>query len=106
VGGRGKRDFVVLTDRKANRAGDHDWDGYRSLGLGFGRYGDGRVGVTLDLGVAFMGENDLLLSASGPIASDATFRQELEKERVSVEADLRRYTRLFPVLNLGFHVAL
>lgn len=76
------------------------------VGLGFGNYHDTRVGVTLDLGVAFMGENDLLLDASGPLANDPTFRQELEKERVQVEDDLRRYTRLLPVLNLGFHIAL
>jgi hypothetical protein len=75
-------------------------------GLGFGRYGDGRVGVTLDLGVAFMGENDLILNAAGPISGDATFQQELEKERASVEEDLRKYTRLLPVLNLGLHVVL
>ena len=76
------------------------------IALGFGRYGDTRVGVTLDLGVAFLGENDLELSATGPFANDPTFRQELEKERLSVQEDLRRYTRLLPVLNLGLHVTL
>lgn len=76
------------------------------VGLGFGSYGGARVGVTFDLGVAFLGENDLELTANGPIAGDATFQQELEKERLRVESDLRRYTRFLPVLNLGFHVAL
>jgi len=75
------------------------------LGLGFGRYGSASVGITLDLGVAFMGENDLELAATGPFRNDPTFQQELEKERASVEADLRKYTRLYPVLNLGLHVA-
>jgi hypothetical protein len=76
------------------------------IGLGFGSYGHARVGLTLDLGVAFLGENDLELAANGPIAGDATFQQELEKERLGLESDLRRYTRFLPVLNLGFHVSL
>ena len=74
------------------------------VGLGFGSYDDARVGVTLEVGVAFLGENDLELAATGSFASDATFRQDLELERAAVEDDLRRYTRYLPMLNLGIHV--
>jgi len=75
-------------------------------GLGLGSYQGSGVGVTLDLGVAFLGENDLELSADGPISGEAAFRQELERERLDVQDDLRRYSRFLPVLNLGIHVAL
>ena len=59
------------------------------VGLGFGGYANSRVGVTLDLGVAFLGENDLELTATGPFTDDPTFQQELEKERLSTEQKLR-----------------
>lgn len=75
-------------------------------GLGFGRHVAAGFGLTLDLGVAFLGESDLELTASGPIASDPLFQAELEEERRSVEDDLREYTRLLPIVSLGFRFGL
>lgn len=76
------------------------------VGIGFGRHVARGFGLTLDLGVAFMGEADLELEATGPISTNATFQNELEEERREVEQDLRDYTKLFPVLSLGFRFGL
>lgn len=71
-------------------------------GIGFGRLGGRRgPGLVLDLGVAFQGEPDVQLSASGPIAQVPEFQTNLDAEEREIAYDVRAF-RFFPVLSLGF----
>jgi len=56
--------------------------------------------ITCDVGVMFQGTPKVSLDATGPIASDATFKANLAKE----EADIKDKTdgfRYYPVVSLG-----
>lgn len=76
------------------------------FGLGFGRPAGRGFGVLVDLGVALLGDPRLALSASGPIAGDAQFRSDLERERARIEEDYARYGRFYPMLSVGFRFGL
>lgn len=79
------------------------------VGLGIGRHTGPGFGITLDAGVAFMGSPKLGLVApqtSLPPAQQAQFSADLEKQRVKVEDDLKKYAKLFPMLNLGIRIGL
>lgn len=56
--------------------------------------------VSFDLGVAFMGSPSVDVSASGPIASNASFMADLEQERKDLEDDLGSFS-YYPVIALG-----
>ncbi len=75
------------------------------LGIGWGNPARSRVGVTLDLGVAFYGSPQVELSATGMIASDPTFMSNLETEVQQLEADIEGY-KYYPVLSVGVAVGL
>jgi hypothetical protein len=72
------------------------------VGIGFGNAvsPNQRWGLTVDLGVAFIGSPDVALSATGPIASDPTFQAQLAQQERDVEHDLHRY-QYYPVLALS-----
>ena len=81
-----------------------DFDGvapYLGVGLDF-RIAD-TFGLHLDAGVLRQGSASVSLSATGPLAADANFQNELETERRELEAELDDYT-LYPVLSLGISV--
>lgn len=73
---------------------------YAGLGWGnaFGR--DGHWGIVTDLGVAFLGRPHVGLSATGPIASDPGFQEDLSHERRDIEDDLSML-RLYPVFSIS-----
>jgi hypothetical protein len=73
---------------------------YAGLGWGnaFGR--DGRWGIVTDLGVAFLGRPHVGLSATGPIASDPGFEEDLSRERRNIEDDLSML-RFYPVFSIS-----
>lgn len=73
---------------------------YAGVGMDFRVFNT--AAISLDLGVFFQGEPQVGLAASGPIASDPTFQENLETERQELEADLEDYD-LYPVAMLGFH---
>ncbi len=70
------------------------------LSIGWGNATGRRVGVAFDLGVAFQGSPDVFLAATGPIASDANFRNELNQEVQEVEDGLKEF-KYYPVFALG-----
>jgi hypothetical protein len=72
-------------------------------GLGFGRTtGRSRVFFTLDLGVIFQGTPHVGLSATGPIASDAGFQNDLAAEVFDVNRDLDEpYFQYYPAIAIG-----
>jgi len=71
------------------------------LGIGLGRLGGRRgLGFALDVGVAFQGEPDVELSATGPIATQPAFQQNLSLEEQNIQEDAK-YFRLYPVISLA-----
>jgi hypothetical protein len=61
---------------------------------------DDHWGVVTNLGVAFLGRPHAALSATGPIASDPGFQDDLNQEQRDVEDDLS-FLRFYPVLSIS-----
>ncbi len=74
--------------------------------LGFGKHTASGIGLFLDLGVAFLGDPAVSLSASGDptIVNDPRFQTELRREETNVQNDAGTYLKLWPVLSLGVRV--
>jgi hypothetical protein len=72
------------------------------VGLGFGSpvFGSRRFGIGFDVGVAFQGAPSVALAASGPLASDPVFQQNLAQETRDVASALRGF-RVWPALSLS-----
>ena len=71
------------------------------LGLGWSKaLGDSGFGIGFDLGVVMQGSPDVALAATGPIASDPTFQQNLQDEEANLESDLDDFDN-FPVFAIG-----
>lgn len=73
--------------------------------VGFGKHTSG-VGLTLDLGLAFQRETRVTLDASGALSDDPQFRSRLDQEARNFEEDLPTYIDLWPILSLGFRIAI
>jgi hypothetical protein len=72
------------------------------VGIGWGNaFGkDKHWGLLGDLGVAFLGRPRVALSATGPVASDPTFMEDLAHEQEEVEDDLS-ILGFYPVLSVS-----
>lgn len=57
-------------------------------------------GVVFEAGALFQGTPNVVLSADGPISTDATFQQELALEQKNLQDDLDSY-KVYPVVTLG-----
>jgi hypothetical protein len=79
--------------------------GYAGIGWGNPVGRDKRVGLVLDLGVAFQGAPEVTLAATGPIAGNEAFQRDLTREEQDFNDDARRF-RYYPVLSLGISVKL
>ena len=71
--------------------------------IGFGRHVKPGIGLFLDLGVAFMGDPDVQLTATGnsTVVNSPEFQSRLRTEEQNVEDDLGKYLNYWPILNLG-----
>lgn len=72
--------------------------------IGFGRHTAAGVGLFVDFGVAFMGDPDVRLDASGGSRdpdTDATLRNALDQEAMEFEDDMRGYLKVWPILSIG-----
>jgi len=74
---------------------------YAGIGFDF-RVAD-TIGISLDAGVLFQGQAQVTMTATGPIASDTAFLNELELERQELEDSIGDYEH-YPVISLGFNV--
>jgi hypothetical protein len=74
--------------------------------IGFGRHSSSGIGLFLDLGGAFVGEQTLSLTADGPISGNATFQQELQREEQEWEDKINNYLKVYPILRLGLRVGI
>ena len=72
------------------------------VGIGWGNaFGsDRRWGFMTDLGIAFIGSPDVSLSATGTIAGDPVFADDIEEEEQEIEDDLEHF-KIYPVLSLS-----
>ncbi|PLX51172.1 MAG: hypothetical protein C0613_00780 [Desulfobulbaceae bacterium] len=72
------------------------------LGIGWGNPvgRDSNWTMFADIGVAFLGSPDVDLEVSGPLATNAAFRADLEQEKKDLEDDLDSYT-YYPVIKVG-----
>jgi len=71
------------------------------LGLGWAKRPSGEGwGLSIDLGAILTGSANAALSATGPIAADPTFQQNLRDEENDLNDQLRRVS-VFPVARLG-----
>jgi hypothetical protein len=55
----------------------------------------------MDFGVAFVGDPDVTLSASGPISFVPGIEEDLEKEARAIEEDAAPYLKYWPILSFG-----
>jgi len=74
------------------------------LGLGFGHHTQGGFGFFMDIGVAFVGEPDVTLTAEGAIASVPGFQLDLEREAQNIEDEAAPYLKYWPILSLGVKI--
>jgi len=74
------------------------------VGIGFGNPTSGPFGFFVDLGVAYQGEPELELVATGTATSLPGFDSDLEEKRVDVEDELKKYFKFYPVISIGFSI--
>ncbi len=76
--------------------------------IGFGKHTSSGVGLFVDLGVAFMGDGEVELDATGDpaIVGSPEFQAELRKEEANLEDDIGTYTKYWPILNIGLRIGL
>ncbi len=74
-------------------------------GIGLGNAGRSRFGFFLDLGVAFHGTPGFTLTAVGGSANTLSqFQSDLAAEEQSIQTDLSRYFKVYPVATMGFSI--
>lgn len=71
------------------------------LGIGFGNPIGGGIGFTLDLGVGFGSVPTVDLGATGPIANDPTFINDLNAEETEFAEEIPDLLRYYPVVSLS-----
>jgi hypothetical protein len=71
--------------------------------LGFGKIASKGIGLFLDLGAAFTGDQTLTVTSNGQYANNAQFKADLEQERKKWEDDLNKY-KVYPIVNLGLRI--
>jgi hypothetical protein len=78
------------------------------LGIGFGKTVGPGVGLSFDIGGAFLGEPRLALSATGPCTTNpqcnTQLQQNLDREAASIQDDLNKYAKIYPMISLGLRV--
>ena len=71
--------------------------------IGFGKHASSGIGLFLDLGAAFVGEQTVTLTATGAAASNSQFLLDLESERMDAEDSLNK-VKIYPMVNLGLRI--
>ena len=71
------------------------------FGIGWGNAAASRFVFALDVGVMFQGAPQVTSRATGSIASDPTFQQELRQETQQQEDDIAWF-KYYPVVSIGF----
>lgn len=69
--------------------------------IGLGRHAGPRLGIFADFGAAFLKEQSVTMTATGPGSNDPQFRQRLENERADLEQEVRDVVKVLPIISLG-----
>jgi len=75
--------------------------------IGFGRHTAPGMGLFIDLGVVFVGDPTVRLTAEGGSldpATDSAFRSALDQEAADFQEDVGGYLKVYPILSLGFRL--
>ena len=73
------------------------------VSIGWGNVGKSRIGLFVELGVAFQGDPSVVLLANGTSSSLASFQADLEQERQDFEDSIDVF-RYYPIATLGISV--
>jgi len=76
------------------------------VGVGFGRHTARGFGLSLDLGVAFLGSGRVEITGSENLLQLPGLQAEIDGVAREVEEQAGRYIELWPVLSVGFKLAL
>jgi len=75
--------------------------------IGFGKHTAPGVALFVDFGLAFLGDSDVTLDASGGTLSDDPATQAaLDQEAQDFEDDLPTYLEFWPILSLGLRIGI
>lgn len=75
--------------------------------VGLGRHDNPGLGLSLDLGVAFLGKPGFTLTAEGgTLIDDPTFEVNLRAEEVNLESDAGFLLQYWPILNVGLRLGI
>lgn len=72
--------------------------------IGFGKHTASGIGLFLDLGVALLGDPNVVLEATkgnSTVINSSQFQQRLRTEEQNIEDDVGTYLKYWPILNLG-----
>lgn len=75
-------------------------------GIGLGKGLVSGLNLTFDFGVAFLKEPALTLTASGSGTQSAEFQSALAAEEERLQADLEKYLKYYPILNIAVRFGL
>jgi hypothetical protein len=76
------------------------------VGIGFGRHTAPGLGLFLDFGVAFVGDPEVSLDASGPLRDVPGFLENLRKEEREIEEVGGGLLRYWPVFSVGIRLGI
>jgi hypothetical protein len=76
------------------------------VGFGFGRHTSGGFGVSFDLGVAFVGEPNVVLTADGALGSAEGIDEDLRIEEEKFKDDVGQVLQYWPILSFGLKIPL
>ena len=75
--------------------------------IGFGKHTSSGIGLSLDVGAAFLGNPSVTLAAEGGTFPDqAELDARLELEAQDFEEDMKAYLKIWPILSLGIRIGI
>jgi hypothetical protein len=75
-------------------------------GIGFGKHTEGGFGFFLDIGAAYSGKGEIVLTAAGPVAQEEGIQESLQAEADQVEEDAGGLLRVWPIVSVGIKIPL
>ena len=94
---------VYLVDQVGKMKGDVTFDTFAPyVGIGWGNpfTAESRLSFSFDLGVAFQGKPDVAMAATGPVAAEPAFQENLRQEENDIKNELDAF-KYYPVISAG-----
>lgn len=75
--------------------------------IGFGKHTSSGIGLSLDVGAAYLGDPTVTLASEGGSFPDQTeLNARLDQEARNFEEDMKAYLKIWPILNLGVRIGI